>query len=768
MAEADVTRAEAREDAATRGNDDESVVPTNPAREWVRFGAIVMVIVGGFSVLEGVMALAAPDTYVTREGTVLAIDLAGWAWLHIVLGALVLLSGLGLLRDADVRSGSRRGSHGGRAQRDRATGLATGRTDLVDHHDRPGRARPRRDRRGREPAQRGQAVTVHGDGQAPVPGAPESRHSTDDHAPPPRSGGPPGRPGAVRPDWVVFGVGGALVLAFVGWGVVDPTSLASVTGALLDGLIRAGGWAFSLAALGFVVFALCLAFSRFGRIRLGRDDERPAFRTSSWVAMMFSAGMGIGLMFYGVAEPLAFYTSPPPGSVPPGDDVEAVRTAMATSLFHWTLHPWAIYAVVGLAIAYSTFRKGRKQLISSAFVPLIGQRAADGWLGKVIDIIAIFATVFGSAASLGLGALQIGGGLEATGLVASVGNSVLVPMIIVLTAAFVLSAVSGIARGIQWLSNINMVLAGLLALFVFVLGPTVLILDLLQTGLMAYFTDFFEMAGRSEATGGPAMLEWLSDWTIFYWAWWISWTPFVGMFLAKISRGRTIRQFVGGVILVPSVVSLVWFAIFGGSAIAQQKVGLDPAAEGTEQQLFAVLSQYPAASFTGLLVMVLVAIFFVSGADAASIVTGTLSQRGTDEPKRWVVVFWGAMMGAVAVVMLLVGGEDALKGLESLTILVAAPFVVIMVLLCVAFARDLRNDPQVRLEDKSAEVVEQAVGYGTSHYGDHFTLRVLAFPGARPRRRADDPEAVTAGNGGRRRDRNDAVLQPSEAIRHCP
>ncbi|GAA4731111.1 BCCT family transporter [Actinomycetospora chibensis] len=590
-------------------------------------------------------------------------------------------------------------------------------------------------------------MTVHGDGQAPVPGAREPRHSTNDDAPAPRSGGPPGRPGAVRPDWVVFGVGGALVLAFVGWGVVDPTSLASVTGALLDGLIRAGGWAFSLAALGFVVFALCLAFSRFGRIRLGGDDERPAFRTSSWVAMMFSAGMGIGLMFYGVAEPLAFYTSPPPGSVPPGDDVEAVRTAMATSLFHWTLHPWAIYAVVGLAIAYSTFRKGRKQLISSAFVPLIGQRAADGWLGKVIDIIAIFATVFGSAASLGLGALQIGGGLEATGLVASVGNSVLVPMIIVLTAAFVLSAVSGIARGIQWLSNINMVLAGLLALFVFVLGPTVLILDLLQTGLMAYFTDFFEMAGRSEATGGPAMLEWLSDWTIFYWAWWISWTPFVGMFLAKISRGRTIRQFVGGVILVPSVVSLVWFAIFGGSAIAQQKIGLDPASAGTEQQLFAVLSQYPAASFTGLLVMVLVAIFFVSGADAASIVTGTLSQRGTDEPKRWVVVFWGAMMGAVAVVMLLVGGEDALKGLESLTILVAAPFVVIMLLLCVAFARDLRNDPQVRLEDKSAEVVEQAVDYGTSHYGDHFTLRVLAFPGARPRRRADAPEAVTTGNG---------------------
>ena len=221
-----------------------------------------------------------------------------------------------------------------------------------------------------------------------------------------------GRAPAGSPDWAVFGVAGAL-------------------------------------ALGFVVFALWLAFSRFGRIRLGGDDERPAFRTVSWIAMMFSAGMGIGLMFYGVAEPLSFYTQPPPGSVPPGDQVEALRTAMATAPFHWTLHPWAIYAVVGLAIACSTFRKGRRQLISSAFVPLIGEKRANGALGKAIDIIAIFATIFGSAASLGLGALQIGGGLEATGLVKEVGNGVLIPMIIVLTAAFVLSAVSGIAPGIH-------------------------------------------------------------------------------------------------------------------------------------------------------------------------------------------------------------------------------------------------------------------------------------------------------------------------------
>jgi len=288
--------------------------------------------------------------------------------------------------------------------------------------------------------------------------------------------------------------------------------------------------------------------------------------------------------------------------------------------------------------------------------------------------------------------------------------------------------VSGVAKGIQWLSNINMVLAGILALFVFIVGPTVIILDLLPTAIGAYIGDFAEMVGRTEATGGAPMLEWLSSWTVFYWAWWISWTPFVGMFLAKISRGRTIREFVGGVILVPSLVSLVWFSIFGGAAITQQQAGLNPAAAPTDQQLFSVLQAYPWATFTGLLVMVLVAIFFVSGADAASIVTGTLSQRGTDEPSKWIVVFWGTVMGAVAIIMLLVGGDDALSGLQSLTILVAAPFVVIMVMLCIAFMRDLNRDPIVLRETKSSEVIEQAVDYGTDRHGDDFYLRVQPFP----------------------------------------
>ena len=255
---------------------------------------------------------------------------------------------------------------------------------------------------------------------------------------------------------------------------------------MLGGVITAGGWAFVLAASGFVVFALWLAVSRYGRIPLGRDDEAPEFRTVSWIAMMFSAGMGIGLMFYGVAEPLSHFTSPPPGTVAPSTP-EAFDTAMATTLFHWTLHPWAIYAVVGLAIAYGTFRRGRPQLISSAFIPLFGRKRAEGAFGRAIDILAIFATLFGSAASLGLGALQIGGGLTAGGFMDNVGTTLLVAIIVVLTICFILSAVSGVSKGIQWLSNINMVLAGILALVVFVGGPTVLILNLLPTAIGDYF-----------------------------------------------------------------------------------------------------------------------------------------------------------------------------------------------------------------------------------------------------------------------------------------
>ena len=532
-------------------------------------------------------------------------------------------------------------------------------------------------------------------------------------------------------DRVIFGVSAALVVAFVVWGIASTGTLSSVSAAVLGAVITGGGWAFVLVASGFVVFALWLAFSRYGKIPLGADDEAPEFRTISWIAMMFSAGMGIGLMFYGVAEPLAHFTSPPPGTVAAGSP-QALDVAMATTLFHWTLHPWAIYAVVGLAIAYSTFRRGRRQLISSAFAPLLGERHTEGGFGKLVDILAIFATLFGSAASLGLGALQIGAGLQLNG-VPAVGEVLLVGIIVVLTIAFVCSAVTGIANGIQWLSNINMVLAGVLALVVFVAGPTILILNLIPTAVGDYFGDLADMAARTAATGGDATAEWLAGWTVFYWAWWISWTPFVGMFIARISRGRSIKQFVVGVMLIPSAVSLLWFAIFGGAAINLQRSGTDLAGQSTEGQLFGLLNSMPLGGLLSIIAMILVAIFFVSGADAASIVMGTLSQKGTIEPQRWIVVFWGVVMGAIAAIMLIIGAGkgDALTGIQNITIIMAAPFALVMVALCVALAKDLHDDPLMRRDRRATAAVEQAVDHGTKTYGDEFIVSVKQHPDRR-------------------------------------
>ena len=402
-------------------------------------------------------------------------------------------------------------------------------------------------------------------------------------------------PATSQVDKIVFGITAVIAVAFLIWGFLSTASLSAASSTALGWTMSGLDWFFVLIASGFVVFALWLAMSRFGNITLGRDGEEPEFRTTSWIAMMFSAGMGIGLMFYGVNEPLTFFADGGDYAVPgSGGQTQAqlAETAMAQTLFHWTLHPWAIYAVVGLAIAYGTFRKGRKQLISSAFIPLLGKRA-EGSAGKVIDILAIFATLFGSAASLGLGALQIKSGLQIVGGIGQVGNALLIGVIAVLTAGFVLSAVSGVARGIQWLSNFNMVLAIALALFVFVAGPTMFVLDLLPTAAAGYFGDLPDMAGRTNAQG-ESVATWLSFYTVFYWAWWISWTPFVGMFIARISRGRTIRQFVTGVLLVPSLVSLAWFAVFGGSAIKLQMDGTDIyGSGGAEAQLFTMLESFP-------------------------------------------------------------------------------------------------------------------------------------------------------------------------------
>ena len=529
-------------------------------------------------------------------------------------------------------------------------------------------------------------------------------------------------------DRVVFGVAAAVALGFVLWGALGTQSLSDASTVGLEWVVHNAGWLFALAASAFVIFAIWIAASRYGRIPLGDDGEAPEFSTVSWIAMMFSAGMGIGLIFYGVTEPVSHLVTPPPGTEG-GTDTQAVRTAMATAMFHWSVHPWAIYAVLGLALAYSVFRKRRSLLISAAFTSLVGRRVVEGPIGRAIDIFAIFATLFGSATSLGIGALQIGSGLQIVAGLGEVSNALLIGVIAVLTAAFVVSAVSGVSRGIKWLSNTNMVLAGLLALFVFIVGPTVFILNLLPTTIAGYIDQLAVMASRTEAAGGDVVADWLAGWTIFYWAWWIAWTPFVGMFIARISRGRTVRQFVTGVLVAPTLVSLVWFAIFGGLGIDLTLSGIDLGTDGAEEAvLFTALAELPLAQITAVIVMVLVSIFFVSGADAASIVMGTLSHRGSLRPHRGTVVLWGIATGAVAAIMLLLGGEDALAGLQQITIIAALPFVIVMIGLAFALARDLSQDPLVVRRKYALAAVEHAVVAGVTEHGDDFQLTIEQSP----------------------------------------
>ena len=488
-------------------------------------------------------------------------------------------------------------------------------------------------------------------------------------------------------DLGVFGISVVITVLFVLWGVLATDNLATVTGAVLDFVISNFGWVFILSSFGFLAFSVYLALSRYGKVRLGGEDERPEFRTSSWIAMMFSAGMGIGLMFYGVAEPI-YHLGTPPHGLAKASTKEAAEVAMEYSYFHWAFHPWAMYAVVGLALAYFVFRKGMPNLISSAFYPLLGERV-NGPIGRTIDILAIFATLFGSATSLGLGALQINGGLN---YLADIPNSTTIAIIViaVLTLAFVVSAVSGVHRGIQWLANTNMVLAVILLLFLFVVGPTVFILNTFTEALGGYLANLIPMSFRTAAFSDDA---WLASWTIFYWAWWISWSPFVGTFIARISRGRTIREFVVGVILVPSVVSFVWFAVLGGTAINLELSGAGKISEavnnGLENALFSTLNQFPLAGVMSVIAIVLVALFFVSGADAASMVMGMLSSKGSINPARPVIIVWGTLTGAAAAIALL---ADGLSGLQTAAILSAAPFVLIMIGLCFSIFKALRGE----------------------------------------------------------------------------
>ena len=541
---------------------------------------------------------------------------------------------------------------------------------------------------------------------------------------PPAGAGVTAAPATTSPpstDRLVFGTAFGLILAFVLWGILDTEGMAGGVDAAFARIIDSTGWLFVLVSTGFVALAAVLAVSKYGRIRLGQDDDRPEFSTGSWVSMLFAAGMGIGLVFWGVAEPLYHLTGPPLDMVEPGT-TEAARLGLQFTVFHWGLHPWAMYAVMGMALAYGVFRKGRPSLVSSAVIPLVGEHRTG--VRRVVDTLAIFTTVFGAATSLGLGALQVNSGL-ALNYGAPKNNGVVLAIIFGLAVLFVLSAVSGVHKGIKLVSNINVILAGLLAAFVFVLGPTTHLFNTITEASGDYLAGLPAMSFASGASGGG---EWLASWTLFYWAWWISWTPFVGAFIARISRGRTIRQFVTYVMIIPTLVSLVWFSVLGGTATRLQLTGQAQLSEaltesGTEGALFSLLAEFPLATFTSSIVMVLISLFFISSADSASMVLGMLSQRGTLSPARWMVALWGISIAGVAAALTLAGG---LQVMQSATILVATPFLLVLVAIGVNLVLELRREPYTSTLDPQVRHVVLAHARGSDltlrHELDHLPL----------------------------------------------
>lgn len=474
---------------------------------------------------------------------------------------------------------------------------------------------------------------------------------------------------------------------FVGWAVLFTDNLNQVTTDSLNWLTASFGWAYLVITLAILVFLVFLAFSPYGDVRLGKDTDRPEFSNLSWFAMILSAVMGIGLVSYGVAEPVSHFATPPHGLAEAGTPDAAVR-AMQYSYFDWGLHAWAIFAVFGLAIAYSTHRKGRPTLVSQLFRPLLGDRV-NGPIGKSIDVLAVFATLFGTTTSLGLGALQVNNGAASLfGL--PVNNVTQVLIIAAVTVIFTLSAVTGVSKGIKYLSQGSAALATALFVFILVVGPTVFVANLYIESVGLWATDFFRMSLQGTAFGD---LQWMQWWTYFMMAWWVSWGAFVGVFLARISKGRTIRGFIMGVLVVPSVVFFTWFTVFGGTAIHVDMFEGGTIAQQTSADInsafFATLEAFPLAEVTSGVAILLVVMFFVSGADANTYVLAMMTSGGSLHPRRWILVMWGVLTGVTAVVLMLAGG---LTALQNTVIVTSAPFLVIIAGLAVAFWRELLLD----------------------------------------------------------------------------
>ena len=482
----------------------------------------------------------------------------------------------------------------------------------------------------------------------------------------------------------VFWISISMVVVVALLGAVFSADFQLVTGKVRNFISHYLGWYYLLLVTGIVFFCLIIIISPIGQIRLGDPDSKPEYSKLSWIAMLFSAGMGIGLVFWGAAEPLSHYAvSAPEGHV---GSQQALEDSFRFSFFHWGIHAWAVYAVVALALAYFKFRKKEKSLISVTLKPIFGQHT-DGFLGKIIDSITIFATAIGVATTLGFGAVQINGGLRyLLGIPKNIGVQIVI--ISVTTIFFIMSALSGIGKGVKILSNVNVILAiGLLAIAIIV-GPSLSIMNTFAESLGGYLQEFLKMSFRTGAFNTSEQM-WTQKWTIFYWAWWISWSPFVGVFIARISKGRTIREFLTNVLLIPTIFCFLWFSTFGTLSINAQNHGAELTKLATEEVLFGTFNYYPLGVILSIIALLLIFIFFITSADSATFVLSMLSENGSLNPHNKVKVVWGILISATAVVLLMAGG---LTALQNILIIVALPFSIIIVLIMISLYIELKHE----------------------------------------------------------------------------
>lgn len=498
----------------------------------------------------------------------------------------------------------------------------------------------------------------------------------------------------------VFVISLVTTLALVALGVFSPDSFGAAAKGVFNFLIVNFGWGYLLSMSIFVIFPILLACSPYGKLRLGGADSRPEFSTISWFAMLFSAGMGVGLVFYGVGEPLSHFLAPPFGAEP--GSAQAAEDAIRASFFHWGLHPWANYSIVALSLAYFQYRKGAPALMSSMFLPLLGEKGGNHWFAKAVDILAIFATTAGIATSLGLGVMQINSGLE---FMFKIPNNINVQLVIILVlgAAYTWSAVSGLDNGIKIISNLNLLLAVGLALALFIVGPSIAMIEALLTGIGDYLSNVVSQSLRLPPYGG-SYREWMGGWTLFYWAWWIAWAPFVGTFIARISKGRVIREFVAGVLLVPALGSFIWFSIFGTAGLHLEMTGVANIAQAVQKDLstgiFQMYAYYPFGKLMALVMIPLISTFFITSANSGTYVLTMYSSNGDLNPDKKKMMIWGVLQAALAFVLMKSGGLGAL---QTASIAAAAPFAVIMVVACWVLWRSMSQDPEVQAELKAKE-----------------------------------------------------------------